>query len=202
MTNPIYAARDFHLRGTTAGTGDSGAGTVGVDESVRQFIQGLTGQIFFSTTNTPAPGLLYAGRQYSWQDHPRLQMMFEANGHAFIDVDSFDNPDTFGIVDHEDFIRAGGTNIGQHVDDTTAANGLTGETVDRYAGGFTGRGTGGNVARSGRTDQTRVITLEGDTETAPDHRAAFFGIYGDMGFVTPVSEGPPIDGGPRGETLG
>jgi len=196
MSDPLYDNRDFQLRGYENGE-ESGV-TAGTDESVRQFISGLTGQIFFSTTNDPAPGLLYAGQEYSWSNHPRLKAMYDSAGHGFIETDQFDNPDTFAIASHTDFIRAGGANIGTHVDDTTAANGLTGETVDRYASGFTGRGTGGNVARSGRTDQTRVVTLEGDTETAPNHRVAYFGIYGDMGFADPII----IDETPRGEVRG
>lgn len=134
----------------------------------------LLGTIFYDTDNTPAPGKLFAGQTYNWADNPNLQAKFNALGHDFI----VDNGATFTVVAHTDFIRAGVNGIGTHVDDTTAVNGLAG-TVE--TSGTTGTNTrvGGSSIRI-RNTQTRAVTLTGDIETAPDHRNAFFGIYGDI----------------------
>ena len=122
--------------------------------------------------------------------------MYNAQGHDFITLTpTGDDFSLFTISDHSDFIRAGGTNIGTHVDDTTAANGLDVRYTQPRAPQADGVGGSGNGIRF--RDGNVAATVTGDDETAPDHRAAFFGIYGDMGFVSPV-----IDQTPRGEVRG
>ena len=139
----------------------------------------LLGQIFFSTTNRVRQGLCYAGRIYSWSNNPKLKDLFDANNHDFIT----DNGNgTFTVADHNDFIRAGSTNIGTHVDDTTAVNGLRIRFTDTGAGG--GRNPTSQDAIGNGFFNDRFNELIGDPETAPDHRNAYFGIYGDLATIT------------------
>jgi len=142
----------------------------------------LIGQIFYDTDNTPTDGKLFMGQTYQWSDNPLLQAKFIANSHGFI-VDNGDG--SFDIASHSDFVRAGVTNIGAHVDDTTAVNGLSGTVVDANPSGRqTNRRIGGsNAAHPQETNTTRSVSLTGDEETAPNHRNAYFGIYGDAALV-------------------
>jgi len=100
----------------------------------------LVGQLFFDTSNTPHPSKRFAGETYPWANDPILKAQYDANNHDFI-TDNGD--DTYTVVPHTDFIRAGITNIGQHVDDTTAVNGLAGTVLTSGLQG-TNRRTGGN----------------------------------------------------------
>jgi len=139
----------------------------------------LIGQIFYDTDTTATKGKLFQGKTYDWEDYPKLKSKFDAAPHGFI----IDNGDTFTIASHNDFIRAGSTAIGVHVDDTTAPNGLTGTTVDHNPRNINvnTRQQGGNAGRNQSENQdTRNVRFQGDAETAPDHRNAYFGIYGDM----------------------
>ena len=143
----------------------------------------LIGQLFYDTDNTATPGKLFAGNTYNWSDNPKLKAKFDANGHNFI-TDEGDG--TFTIADHTDFIRPGSSNIGLHVDDTTARNGLrivytrNGGTVD-YASSSTMFNDAGSTWQNPSTPSINNGGLSiGDSETAPNHRKAYFGIYGDL----------------------
>lgn len=143
----------------------------------------LLGQLFYSTTNRVRQGLCYAGNSYNWSDNPKLKALFDANSHDFIT----DNEDgTFTVADHTDFLRAGTANIGTHVDDTTAVNGLranyttNGGEVDFATPSSILNNAGSTWQSNGTlTENSRVISSN-DTETAPDHRVAYFGVYGDI----------------------
>jgi len=133
----------------------------------------MVGTTFLDAFRVPEPGKLYAGETHNWADNPILSAKFSAQPNGFI-VDNTDG--TFTVVDHQDFIRPGSSNVGVHVDDTTAVNGLTGVYV-RYNSIPTNSSTGGNNGRwRGTTNQQ--VNLSGDAETAPNHRTAYFGIYG------------------------
>ena len=135
----------------------------------------LVGQLFYDTNNTPTPGKLFPGNTYQWADNPRLQTKFLAQGHDFI-IDNGDG--TFELVDHSDFIRSGVADIGTFVGNTTAVNGLAGTVLG--AGLIDNNRSTGGTASAVRTGQTRSVEFTGDAETAPDHRRAFYGIYGDF----------------------
>jgi len=162
----------FYKQGTVGSSGGSSAGSSAVVSNL------LIGQLFYDTDNTPTDGKLFMGQTYQWSDNPLLEAKFIANGHGFLT----DNADgSFTVVSHDDFIRAGSSSIGVHVDDTTAVNGLTGTVIDANPSGRqTNRRIGGsNAAHPTETNTTRSVTLEGDDETAPFHRVAYFGVYGD-----------------------
>ena len=158
----------------------------------------LLGQTFFSTSKRIRPGLCYAGETYNWSDNSKLKSLFEAEGHDFI-TDNGDN--TFTVVDHTDFIRAGVSNIGTHVDDTTAVNGLsdTGHTHQQRSGDGGGSADGTTAQGTGVNNQTGFNTalgfanLTGDSETAPNHRTAYFGIYGDLAVAVVNADLVPVE---------
>jgi len=159
----------------SSGSNSSNTDNANTSVALETFSDNLLGQLFYSSHNTPSTGLLYMGETYNWADNPKLKNIFDANNHEFIN----DNGDgTFVVAQHSDFLRAGENAIGTHVDDTTAVNGLSG-TYIRYNTIPTNSSTGGNNGRW-RGTSTRAIALSGDAETAPDHRNAFFGIYGDF----------------------
>ena len=136
----------------------------------------LIGTQFFDSFFDPAAGKLYMGQgPYLWSDNPILQARFNAGANDFIT----DNGDgTFEVTLHTDFIRPGTTDNGSHVDDTTAANGLTGTVTTSGIQG-SNRRTGG-TANAIRTTQTRSVVFgSNDEETAPNHRTAYWGIWGD-----------------------
>lgn len=133
----------------------------------------LIGTLFYDTNNTPTPGKLFAGETYNWVDNPKLEAKFQAQGHAFIE----DNGDgTLTVAQHTDFIRAGSGAIGVHVDDTTAANGL------KIQGTAHDNNIGGSIwPKMSDVNDARAVNIQSDdTETAPNHRAAYFGVYGDV----------------------
>jgi len=137
----------------------------------------LVGQLFYDTDNTPVPGKCFAGESYDWADNPLLEAKFQANGHGFI----ADNGDgTFTVDDSGDFIRPGTSEIGVHVNDTTAANGLTGNiTLPRSTNSRTG-GSAHRLSSAGSNHTVGTLNISStDSETAPNHRKAYFGIYGD-----------------------
>jgi len=149
----------------------------------------LIGQLFWDTNNNPINGKLFAGETYNWGDNPKLQTKFNAQGHDFI-VDNGNG--TFTIVSHSDFIRAGINNIGTHVDDTTAPNGLQ----VRYTRPNNPQpdmvGGGGNGVRFVQNNILASVTST-DSETAPDHRNAYFGIYGDLTELVVDTNNVPIN---------
>ena len=147
----------------------------------------LLGQVFFSSTNKIRQGLCYAGLTYNWTDNPNLKALYDANNHDFIT----DNGNgTFTVAAHTDFLRAGTTNIGTHVDDTTAVNGLrinytlNGGNVDRATATTILNDAGSTWQANGTVSQNSGVLDSIDSETAPNHRAAYFGIYGDLASIT------------------
>ena len=141
----------------------------------------LLGQLFFSSHNTPKPGLCYAGQTYSWSDNPKLKELFDSQGHDFI-VDNLDG--NFTVVNHTDFIRAGVSNIGTFVEDSLKAHTHTYQTKPAHFGEVNNgsnyfRGDGGR----NNTLLNRTTGSTGGTETAPKHRTAYFGVYGDLAVV-------------------
>lgn len=134
----------------------------------------LIGSIWQGAYPSLSASILLMGTTFNWSDHPKLNSLHAANPSGFIT----DNGDgTATVVNHTDFIRAGTTDIGTHVDDSTAVNGLSG-TVITASDNVTTNNNGGSGSIV-KTTRTRSVTLTGDTETAPHHRKAYFGIYGD-----------------------
>ena len=141
--------------------------------SVLQTPTPFIGQLVTSAFKTPAAGILWMGDTYNWSDNPILQSLHAASPTDYIT----DNGDgTFTVTLHADFIRPGLTDIGLHVNDTTAVNGLRYTEPNSPTSTQVNNG-GGNTIR-GRTG-SRPLT-GGDPETAPNHRTAYFGIYGDQ----------------------
>ena len=135
----------------------------------------LIGNIFFSTHNTPTSGKLYQGETRDWVDYPKLKEIYDSSPNDFI----VDNGTSFTIANHNDFIRAGSNGIGVHVDDTTAPNGLSVRYTKPRSPQPDGVGGSGNGIRF-RDGNQLVDSITGDSETAPDHRNAYFGIYVDI----------------------
>ena len=154
------------------------------------FSEHLLGQLFYSSHNTPSAGLLYMGETYNWSENPKLKSLFDENNHEFIT----DNTDgTFTVAQHADFLRAGADSIGVHVDDTTAVNGLTG-SVARTANNHQSTSVNNGGGQSVRfNNSTRDVVFTGDDETAPDHRNAFFGIYGDLAMAVIDTDAINVD---------
>ena len=182
----------------------------------------LIGQLFYDTAIVPMTGKLYASNTYNWSDNPKLQAMFLKAPHEFIT----DNKDgTFTIADSKEFIRAGVTDIGKKVEDSTSPNGLalshdgrhqhkmhySDDQNSRVNPGFNRNAMCGDAWGSSRNAQwnhptyadmdqdgrhNHIVTST-DTETAPVHRAAYFGVYGDMAVVvldTKVTPLPTLPG--------
>ena len=150
----------------------------------------LIGQLFYDTDNTATPGKLFAGNTYNWSDNPKLKAKFDANGHNFI---TDEGNGTFTIVDHTDFIRAGVSNIGTFVEDSLKAHTHTYQTkptnfaeVNNGSNYFRGDGGRNNTLLNRTTGST------GSTETAPKHRTAYFGIYGDQ-VISAIGSGSTDD---------
>ena len=141
----------------------------------------LIGQTFFSTTKRVKQGLCYAGNTYEWSDNPKLKALFDANGHGFI----IDNGTTFTVVDHPDFIRPGTTEIGEYQQDTIRSHTHTYQSKPTNFGEVN---NGSNYFRGDGGRNNTLITKNtgafGGGETAPRHRKAYFGIYGDFVTIT------------------
>ena len=154
---------------------------VGPDNNLPTNASFLIGQIFHSTTKRVAPGLCYAGQTYNWSDNPQLKTLFDNEGHDFI----INNGDTFTIVNHTDFIRAGVSNIGTYVEDSLKAHTHTYQTKPTNFG-ETNNGSSYFRGDGGRNNTllNRTTGSTGSAETAPKHRTAYFGIYGDIKSIT------------------
>lgn len=159
-------------------------------------ISHLTGTLWQSAYPTTDPRILQMGTTFEWADHPDLHKLELQNPSGFI----IDNGTTGTVVQHNDFIRAGMTGTGVHVAHQTAMpnNPYTGTTdEDTHSHTVLSVGADGVNTRVGgsslrvRSKETRttsshthdhVVTIDsgGDPETAPDHRVAYFGIYGDQ----------------------
>jgi len=159
--------------GFNTASGGSEANSIFLD-----YLNSKIGQVFYHGYDTDNYDfILWKGTTHNWLDHPKLQAKHTSQPNGFI-LDNLNG--TFTIVDHSDFLRSGSTNIGNHVDDTTAPNGLTFTYIAPNPPTSTQvNGGSGNTIR-GRTGGNNPQTFTGDSETAPDHRNAYFGIYGDF----------------------
>jgi len=136
-------------------------------------VNNKTGDLWISLIlNNKPDNVILDGETFNGDDYPELFLLTTTTD---LLTDNGDNTATLNFQGH--FPRPNLSDIGLFKTDTTAVNGLSGTSQDRFAPNFTGRGNGGNVARQGNTTTNRSISFSGDSETAPIHVNMLFGLY-------------------------
>ena len=134
------------------------------------------GEIWWSLINNPPQGVIMNGETFNNSEYPDLAALA-----PLMDAITDNGNGTSTVNIGTDFLRPNTTNIGNHIDDTTAPNGLflRGNAFDDE-----NSGVGGSTwpEFTDTTNAPRNRSIEGGgTETAPNHKNVYVGIWGKVG---------------------